>query len=92
MHSQSILRPAVENSDVMCHDTWLVKGRLRNKKERDKESSLERPGQKDNPLQSADAWCPLYDNGSDNQIATAYFYAFAIFVVGTPVTDCDVII
>lgn len=43
-------------------------------------------------MQSADAWCPLYDDGSDNQIATAYFYAFAIFVVATPVTDCDVII
>ena len=41
MHSQSILRPTVENSNVMCHDAWLVEGRLRNgKKERCKGSLL----------------------------------------------------
>ena len=93
MHSQSILRPTVENSNVMCHDAWLVEGRLRNgKKERCKGSLLEGSTKKENPPQRADAWCPPYDDGHDNQIATAYFYAFAIFVVGTPVTDCDVII
>ena len=33
MHSQSILRPAVENSNVVCHDTRFVKGRLAKTKE-----------------------------------------------------------
>ena len=39
MHSQCILCPAVENSDVMCHDAWLMEGRLRNRKNETKTRS-----------------------------------------------------
>ena len=76
MHSQSILRPAVENSNVVCHDTRFVKGRLAKTKEEGQKLLLDLiTHPKRNIVPMVAVLCTTM--GMTNQIAIAYFYAFA---------------
>ena len=77
MHSQSILRPAVENSNVVCHDTRFVKGRLAKTKEEGQKLLLvsDNPPKKKN---SSNGCCPLYDNGNDKPDSNSIFLRLCI--------------
>ena len=70
MHSQSILRPAVENSNVVCHDTRFMQGRLAKKVGQTLLLDNDIPPEKKN---RANGRCPLYDNGNGKPDSNSIF-------------------